>query len=416
MAIIDCVSWSPQENAEIFAWHYPETNLSTYTQLIIHESQEAILFIEGRLAGKFGAGKYTLDTKNLPILRSLYGLPFGKKNPFTAEVWFINKLHLYNLTWSVDGISTHDIDYDTYIPLEAYGQYGIKIVDAEKFLIKAVGTKNRFTQRDLTEQFAGEFSTKTKSAITQFLDMNKIGFKRISAHLESISQFLKEKMVPFWGELGIELTKFYVNSIGIDNSEDGMRIKNAINMQSEMSITGHTWQQEQAFKTANNAIGEFGNGNMGLLGGLMAMNMINSNGGNMGGRMMEANYNQPRFNNSNAVNQNPQMSNNERMVYCSNCSKKFSSSMNFCPHCGDPYNPCPKCGTDNDINAKRCVSCGIGLQITSAVCPNCKCEVDLNSPFCSNCGHKLISNDVCQRCGTPFKSNVKFCPVCGKKR
>lgn len=425
MALIDCVTWTPQENSEIFAYRYPKTNLSTYTQLVVHESQEAFLFVEGELAGKFGPGRYTLDTKNLPILRHLYGFPFGGKNPFTAEVWFVSKLHLYNLTWDIKNISIHDIDYDTYIPLAANGQYGIRVADGEKFLIKAVGTKQTFTQRDMTSQFEGEFNTKAKSAITQFLGMNKIGFKGISAHLDSISEYLKDKMVPFWASLGIELTKFYVSTIEIDDSSEGRRIKEAINQQSAMSITGHTWQQEQAFNTANNAIDGFGNGNMGLLGGLMAMNMMNSNGGGMGSGMMNPNYNQPRFNNSNNVNnanmgggQNQQMNNQVKMVYCSNCSKKYSSSMNFCPHCGDLYNPCPNCGTDNDTKAKRCISCGMQLQGETTLCPSCGAQVSASSPFCGNCGQKLSSgnSDVCSRCGTPFKPNSKFCSVCGNKR
>ena len=88
MAIIDLVRWAPQGNQTIYAYRFPETNLSTYTQLIVQESQEAILFSKGQIVGKFGPGKHTLNTENLPILRSLYGLPFGK-NPFTAEVWFV---------------------------------------------------------------------------------------------------------------------------------------------------------------------------------------------------------------------------------------------------------------------------------------------------------------------------------------
>ena len=44
MAIIDLVKWTPQGNFNIYAYKFPETNLSTYTQLIVQESQEAILF------------------------------------------------------------------------------------------------------------------------------------------------------------------------------------------------------------------------------------------------------------------------------------------------------------------------------------------------------------------------------------
>lgn len=46
MAIIDCVEWQPQSN-DIFAWRYPEQNLTTATQLIVRESQEAVLFSKG---------------------------------------------------------------------------------------------------------------------------------------------------------------------------------------------------------------------------------------------------------------------------------------------------------------------------------------------------------------------------------
>ena len=46
MAFIDCVEWQPQSN-DIFAWRYPEQNLTTATQLIVRESQEAVFFSKG---------------------------------------------------------------------------------------------------------------------------------------------------------------------------------------------------------------------------------------------------------------------------------------------------------------------------------------------------------------------------------
>ena len=160
MALIDCASWKPKSNEFVFAYHYPQTNLSTYTQLIVYESQEALLFSKGQLMGKFGPGKHTLDTENLPILRSLFGIPFGGKNPFTAEIWIVNKLYPANLNWSVNNMPVHDADYQTMIPLQANGQYGIQVSDSEKFLIKMVGTKDVFTESDMLSQAYGEFSTK----------------------------------------------------------------------------------------------------------------------------------------------------------------------------------------------------------------------------------------------------------------
>lgn len=420
MAIIDVVSWSPQGSETIYAYRFPETNLSTYTQLLVQESQEAVLFSKGQIIGKFGPGKHTLSTENLPILRNLFGIPFGGKNPFMAEIWFVNKLQPYNIDWQTDSMSIHDADYNTQLPLVSRGRYGLKVKDAEKFLIKIVGTKNEFTQDDLTNQFFGEFSIKTKSTILQFMLKNKIGFKSVSAHLDELSQYLKGTMLSFWDNLGLDLTQFYITSIDIDtSSETGRRVAAAISQQSAMSITGHTWQQEQMFGVANNAIDGLGNGNGGLIGGLMAMNMMGGMGGAAGGGMMNPQYSQPSFGGNNSQEtqvQTTQSTKQVREVYCSNCSRKFPNTYRFCPHCGDAYNPCPKCGTDNDKNAKRCVSCGTPLQSEYILCPNCNAPLVPGSTFCGNCGKQVQSDDSCARCGAALAPNAKFCPKCGNKR
>ena len=416
MAVIDLVRWSPQGNQTIYAYRFPETNLSTYTQLIVQESQEAILFSKGQIVGKFGPGKHTLNTENLPILRSLYGLPFGGKNPFTAEVWFVNKLQPYNIDWSIDRMDIHDADYNTGIPLVANGRYGLKITDAERFLIKIVGTKTTFDQNDLTDQFFGEFSTKTKSTILQFMINNKIGLKHISAHLDNISEHLKTIMLPFWENLGLELTKFYVTSIEVDSStEVGRRVLDAISRQSAQSIGGYTWQQEKAFDVAKDAVDGLSNNNSGIMGAIVASNMMGGLGG--GGGIMNPQYNQPNLNveNNPVVNPNQQITNPIKEVYCSNCSKKFPSSHRFCPHCGDSYDACPKCGTDNDKSAKRCVSCGTQLQSETVLCANCNTPLASGSSFCGNCG-KQQADDKCSRCSTPLAPTIKFCPKCGQKR
>lgn len=417
MAIIDLVSWSPQGNQTIYAYRFPETNLSTFTQLIVQESQEAILFSKGQIVGKFGPGKHTLNTENLPILRHLYGLPFGGKNPFTAEVWFVNKLQPYNIDWSIDRMDIHDADYNTGIPLIANGRYGLKITDAERFLIKIVGAKNTFDQNDLTDQFFGEFSTKTKSTILQFMIKNKIGLKQISAHLDNISEHLKTIMFPFWENLGLELTKFYITSIEVDSTtEVGRRVLDAISRQSAQSIGGYTWQQEKAFDVAKDAVDGLANSNSGILGAIVATNMMGGLGG-AGGGVLQPQYDQPTFGSPNQIQQGgtAQPANQKREVYCSKCSKKFLSNFRYCPHCGDSYDGCPQCGTDNEKNAKRCVGCGVQLQNAINYCQYCNKPLTSETSFCGNCG-KQQSDNKCVRCGSFLNNSIKFCPKCGQKK
>ncbi|HOX79328.1 MAG TPA: SPFH domain-containing protein [Bacteroidales bacterium] len=417
MAIIDLVRWAPQGDRTIYAFRFPETNLSTYTQLIVQESQEAILFSKGQIVGKFGPGKHTLSTENLPILRNLFGLPFGGKNPFTAEIWFINKLQPYNIDWQIDRMDIHDADYNTGIPLVAKGRYGLRINDSERFLVKIVGPKESFDEFDLTDQFSGEFHTKTKSTIMQFMLNNGIGLKKISAFLDNISEHLRDIMLPFWENLGFELTRFYVTSIEVDGTtEVGKRILDALSRQSAQAIGGYTWQQSQAFEVAKDAVDGLSNSSNGLLGAVIASNMMGGLGG--GGGMMNPQYNQPTFGPAGQGQQGPQAGQPAAQikdVYCSNCSKKFASNLRFCPFCGDEYNPCPKCGTDNDKSAKKCVSCGTALASGSGFCPNCNSPLVPGSAFCANCG-RPVAEDKCTRCGASLTPNVKFCPKCGQKR
>lgn len=435
-SIIDTLEWRPQGDEVIYAHHFPEVNISNYARLNVFESQEALFFSKGRLITKFGPGNHNLQTENLPILRDFMGLPYGGNNPFSADVWFVNMVQTFAIDWEISRMSIHDIDYDTQLQLVARGQYGLKVVDAEKFVMKFVGTKNDFTQDDMTNQSYGEFCSKAKSIILQYMLANKIGFKQISAYLDMIGTNLKSQMETFWSDLGLELTKFYVTSIDLDEStEEGRRIANAISRQASMKITGHTWQQEQAYGTANNAIESFqnmaGQGNSGgLLGGLIAVQMMSGMSNGMGGAMMQPAFNQPSMGgvgNSNAVqalNGAGENITNAHPIYCGNCSKKYMSNQAFCPHCGHKTNLCPKCGTDNSDKAKRCVSCGTnllgntGIGEAPKVCPNCGSALALGAVFCGNCGTKVCATDEnrCQRCGAELQPNAKFCPACGNRR
>lgn len=431
MALIDCASWKPQSNEFVFAYRFPQTNLSTYTQLIVYESQEAILFSKGQMMGKFGPGKHTLDTENIPILRSLFGIPFGGKNPFTAEIWIVNKLYPANLSWDVQSMTVHDPDYQTMLPLQAKGQYGLLVSDSEKFLIKMVGTKDVFTESDMLSQAYGEFSSKSKSAIIQFMTNQRVGFKTVSAHLEALSNYLKNNLMPFWEDYGLTMTRFYVNDISIDTSTpEGKRVSEALASQAAMSITGHSWQQEQMFGMANNAVDQIGkaSGGNGLIAGLMAVSMMGGGGigGGISSGLMQPHNNQPTFSgNQNAgslsgIQPQQNFSGAIKEIYCANCSRKHLTTERFCPHCGSEYNPCPKCGSDNPKNARRCVSCGTILQQggMASVCRSCGAQLSSGAAFCPQCGASqaiVQTGSVCPRCGASITPTSRFCPKCGQK-
>lgn len=161
MAIVDVIKYNG--SPDIFAWKYPNEELSTWTQLVVSESQEAILFKGGKALDTFESGTYTLDTKNIPILNEIINLPFGGKSPFTAEVWYVNKVNSLDIKWgTATPIQLQDPKYSIFIPVRAFGQFGMRIEDTKQFLIKLVGTLSIFDKENVTQYFRGLYLTKVK--------------------------------------------------------------------------------------------------------------------------------------------------------------------------------------------------------------------------------------------------------------
>ena len=384
MAFIDIVQWDPQSN-DIFAYKFPRTNLSTATQLIVRESQQAVLFSKGKLMGKFGPGKHTLTTENLPLLRNLYGIPFGGKNPFTAEVWFVNCTAPLNIDWKTSAMRFMDPDYGQMVPLIARGRYGLKVEDAEKFLVQLVGSLTSFTAAELTDHFQGMLISKTNSCIMGYMNTNRVGINEISSHLDELSMFIKQPMSEFWADYGFRLAGFYVTEVNLDTStKEGQMISEALSQRSAQGIAGYTWQQSRMFDVADNAAQQ-GSG-MGILAaGIMSGSFGNMAGGN--NQLLQP-MGQPQ-------SQMGQQSNTymRKEWFCSVCVAKHPITVQFCDNCGHHYNPCPMCGTDNPDHARRCIKCG--------------CQLDS--------GEQAVGS-YCWKCHKPIAPGKKFCPYCGAKQ
>jgi membrane protease subunit (stomatin/prohibitin family) len=258
MAVIDLVKWdgSPQ----LLAWKYPSQELSTWTQLIVNESQDAYVVRGGVYDGPFGAGRHTLTTENLPGLRTLLGLPFGGRSPFSAEVWFVNRLTNLDVRWGTpDPIQLLDPRYKIMIPVRAFGQYGIRVSDSKRFLLKLVGTVPQFDVDTLSDYFRGAFITRIKTEIANLIIQQGQSILEVSTQLESLSNGLKKSLDVEVAEYGVSLAQFNVHSINVpENDPAAMTLKAALAKKAEMGIVGFTYQQERSFDVLETAAGNEG--------------------------------------------------------------------------------------------------------------------------------------------------------------
>lgn len=426
MAIIDVVKWDAAPG--VFAWKYPSAELSTWTQLIVSESQEACLFKEGKIVGPFPPGRHTLSTDNYPVLREFFKVPFGK-SPFTAEVWYVQRTFKLDIKWgTLDPIQLEDPKYKIMLPVRAFGQYGLRIEDSSKFLIKLVGTLPAFTQKTLTEYFKGFIVTHSKDIIAKYLVEKNVSILHIAANLASISEALMEKLTPILDEYGIGLANFLVNSISTDDNDPAVvQLKAALAKKAEMDIVGYNYQQMRSFDTMHAAASNTGGGQGGLMGAGIGFGLGMGAGGGMGavmGQMAEQirptgiacpcgrmNDREARFCAGCGISVNAgAVPTNERSLVCDKCGSSAPKGAKFCLKCGDPFNCCASCGADNPTGALVCRHCGKPAPI---VCSQCKATVPSGLKFCGECGTSMVK--MCSGCQAELLPGVKFCGICGMK-
>lgn len=395
-----------------FIWKHPSEDFNSLTQLIVHESQEAIFFMNGQALDLFGPGRYTLETQNIPKLGKVLNRTTGGDTPFHCEVYFINKTEQMSIKWGTDSkVQYVEPTYGFPISIGASGEMSLRAADSRKLLIKLVGTENFLGQQKLIGFFRSFLMTRVKTYIAQVMKANAINIFEIDENLTLFSNSIKNLLITDFAEYGVSLEQFFVtNVLKPDGDRQYEKFKDLhfrqyadiaeaklrqqtdliyaqteaqkVIIDSQAQATkraqeGYTYQQERGFDVAtevarNEAVGQFTNLGVGL--GTMA-GVGGAVAGTVGGAMNDA---------------LTQL--NTQQDKCTKCGAALPANAKFCLECGEKVAPAIP---DNMI-----------------ACPECG-NVVAKGKFCPECGHKFIA--VCPKCGKEVIPGAKFCLECGEK-
>ncbi len=362
LKVVECTD----DTYNTIVYKYPISDryaLMKGSQLIVRESQEAIFVSEGKIADVFQAGRYELDTKNLPVITKLLSWKYAFETPFTGDIYFVNTKQFTGLKWGTQNpVMMRDKDFGM-IRLRGYGTYAFKVKKPEIFMREVFGTMRSYATCDIQDYLKKIIVSSLTDAIAE----SKIPALDLASSYDEIGDYTRAKLSEKFDEYGLELTSLVVENLSLPEE-----VEKAMDTRTSMGVMGDKMGTFTQYQTAK-AIGDAARNPSGGAGAGIGIGA----GFGMGGLM----------------------------------AKTVSESLNAQSKAEDGV-PCPKCGATLKKGAKFCSECGEKLAQTK-ICAKCGAEIKKSAKFCPECGEACKSTKTCS-CGAEVKASAKFCPECGK--
>lgn len=432
-----------------FVWKHPAEDFNIYSQLIVHESQEALFFKDGQALDLFGAGRHTLKTQNIPLIGKFFNKLTNDETPFHCEVYFINKTEQMAIKWGTDSkIEFIEPTYNFPLAIGASGEMSLRVEDSRRLVIKLVGTETILDQKGLTRVFRSFLQTRVKSYIARVIKEQKLNIFEIDQHLDTMSAALKQLLAPDFATYGVALESFMVGYIAKPDGEPQYdkfkelhfrqyadiaeaKLKQQVTlieaeteaqktvmyskaMATKRAQEGYTYQQERGFDVSeriasNDAVAQYANVGMGL-------GALTGFGGSIGnvvsGAVTQAVNNQTFAAAQNAADPivgaiiNTTVSNNATQAV-------NETATNL------PTNTTVTEKTVSEEPAQQPTGAATVIAEPKITCPNCQAVMQKNAKFCSSCGTAIPQPEPetkiqkCSECGEVLPEGAKFCANCG---
>ena len=448
-----------------FVWKHPCEDFNSLTQLIVHESQEAIFFLNGQALDLFGPGRHTLETQNVPKLGKILNRTTDGDTPFHCEVYFINKTVQMSIKWGTDS-KIRFIEPTMGIPLEigACGELNLEVSNSRALLVKLVGTTNGIAWGDngagftksIQNCFRPLISNAVKANLPATIKAQNINILEIDENLEILSEVLRKRIVPGFEEYGLTIPQFYITNVALPENDPNFRrlrelhtvsfqtrmiqadalVRSAkadaeatvvaaerkVVLEHEATATEqarreaerdiiHAQAEAEAAKAKGMAEAEVMAAKGYTEKDVMAADVQKAYAAGIGNMTISG---------SGGGVAGDMIGLGVGMAAAGAIAPQLGNMLggmapNATAPAAEPEAKCAKCGSVLPKNAKFCLECGEKVAPANAdtvVCPECGKTV-AKGKFCPECGHKFVT--VCPKCGSDIPAGAKFCLECGEK-
>ncbi len=214
-----------------FIWKSPYEDFNMFSQIIVHENQEAIFVRSGKIMDILGPGRYRLDTKNVPILTKAAHV-FTGISIIHCEIYFVNKNVQMALKWGLDS-KIRFIEPTSGVPVEigVSGELSLQVADSLTLLVKNIGTlkgvawneTGKGFAKSLKEAFRPLITAAVKSYLPVVIREFNIDIIAIDEQTDLISRELKKKINSGFLEYGLDIIDFYILTILLPEDDESFK-------------------------------------------------------------------------------------------------------------------------------------------------------------------------------------------------
>ena len=227
---VDVIEWN-EDGSDLLAWRFPRYKdaIKWRAQLIVREGQQAIFVNEGQIADRFQPGRYTLTTRNLPLLTTILSLPTGFESPFKAEVYFVASRRFTDQRWGTKHpIMLRDAELGP-IRLRGFGTFEVLVSDSKTLLKNLNGSQARFSLNDIQEQLRNLIV----SRLADYLGECKISALDLSSNYDEIAESLNQRLISTSEEYGLKISNLLIENLALP-----AEVEAAIDRRAAIGLTG----------------------------------------------------------------------------------------------------------------------------------------------------------------------------------
>ncbi len=251
---------------DYLVWKFPKREISIGSQVIVNESEEALLYENGQLLHVLSAGRHLIESGNIPGLDGIIRRSIGNNSPLKIDIWFVNKTISSDYKWGVQ-LRVKDTTHQLVVPVGSYGSMLIKIIDPASIVMQVVGKELLMKKSDLKEFLLPSIERSLKDYIAERIKNGKLDIFNIDSILVEASEYTKESLTKNIEKFGLQLSDFYIQGIEVigDNPEY-LKLKEALTDAASLRIRAKAasesagfYQQERALNAIDKAVAKDSN-------------------------------------------------------------------------------------------------------------------------------------------------------------